>query len=231
MARFAEREKAEWDEADLIVCGSEYDVRGIRDGGGPVDRCAIVPRGIDLAAFRPPEARKHECPLRVLTVGTVCLRKGAPYVLQAARRLQGRAVFRMAGAINVLPAARERLREHVELLGVVPRSEILSQYAWAHVMLLPSICEGSATSTYEALACGLPVICTPNAGSVVRDGIDGFLVPPGDAEAIIGRLEELAASPDRWNFLSENTKARRSFVSVRAYESRLLEALRRLYLR
>jgi glycosyltransferase involved in cell wall biosynthesis len=61
-------------------------------------------------------------------------------------------------------------------------------YAWADVFLLPSICEGSAMVTYEALSWGLPVITTHNAGSIVRDTVDGWLVPIRDSEAIAKKL-------------------------------------------
>src|SRR5208283_380502 len=111
-------------------------------------------------------------PLRVLTVGTVGLRKGSPYVLEAAKQLTGKAVFRMVGGIGVTREAETQLREHLELTGAVSRNEIAKHFEWADVFLLPSICEGSATVTYEALAHGLPVICTPNTGSVVRDGME-----------------------------------------------------------
>ena len=67
-------------------------------------------------------------------------------------------------------------------------------YAWADVFLLPFICEGSAMVTYEALSWGLPVITTHNAGSIVRDTVDGWLVPYRDSEAIaIENCESLSA--------------------------------------
>src|SRR5476651_1578591 len=98
----------------------------------------------------------HHGPLRVLTVGAVGLHKGSPYVLAAARQLRHGATFRMVGQIKGRPAAVAQLRVAVELCGPVPRSEMLAHFQWADVFLLPSLCEGSATVAYEALACGLP---------------------------------------------------------------------------
>jgi glycosyltransferase involved in cell wall biosynthesis len=77
----------------------------------------------------------------------------------------------------------------------VTRQEVRRHYQWADVFVFPSLCEGSAMVTYEALAAGLPVITTPNAGSVVRDGVDGFIVPIRDAEAIAAKLDLLARDP------------------------------------
>ena len=221
---YAAREDAEWQEAGLILCGSEFVKDGIRACGGPVDRVAVVPYGVDA----PPtlrERREIHDPLRVLTVGAVGLRKGSPYVLGAARTLRGRAIFRMVGNLSVAPSAERSLREHAEVMGPVPRGEVAGQYAWADVFLLPSICEGSATVCYEALASGLPVITTPNAGSPVRDGMDGFVVPIRDPEAIAERLDRLAAAPDLVAFMSRNALERSREFTVQRYGERLIVAL------
>ena len=56
-------------------------------------------------------------------------------------------------------------------------ADVPARMARADVFVFPSLFEGSAVVTYEAIACGLPSIVTPEAGSVVRDGVEGFLVP------------------------------------------------------
>ena len=79
--------------------------------------------------------------------------------------------------------------------------------------------------SYEALAAGLPVICTPNAGSVVRDGVDGFIVPIRDPDAIMEKLEILAADPKLRFEMSQNACHRAGEYSIDAYGKRLKEAL------
>jgi hypothetical protein len=221
---YQEREQMEWEAADLILCGSEFVRDGIRASGGPADRCCVVPYGV-----RPPAAIPkrdfHHSPLRVLTAGAVGLRKGSPYVLAAARFLKGRAEFRMAGALDVTTHAQELLAAHVSLLGAVPRSEIHEQFAWADVFLLPSICEGSATACYEALSFGLPVIATLNTGSVVRDGIDGFVVPIRDTESIVEKLDRFDSDRNLLAFMSRNARLRSADFTVEKYGERLLSSL------
>ena len=90
------------------------------------------------------------------------------------------------------------------------------------VFLLPSVSEGSAGVCYEALAAGLPVITTPNAGSVVRDGIDGFIVPIRSPEAIIEKLDRLASDPDLLAFMSKNARERSADYTLERYGERLL---------
>jgi glycosyltransferase involved in cell wall biosynthesis len=117
------------------------------------------------------------------------------------------------------------LADNVELTGAIPRSEIIGPYTWADVFLLPSICEGSATVIYEALAAGIPVICTANAGSVVRDGIEGFIVPIRDHQAIIDKVELLATNPELRYEMSKNAKVRASEFTLDRYGQRLLNIL------
>jgi len=50
--------------------------------------------------------------------------------------------------------------------------------------------------TYEAMACGLPVVTTPNAGSVVRDGVEGFIVSIRDPDALAERIDQLRSDAD-----------------------------------
>ncbi len=170
-------------------------------------------------------SNRQRGPLRVLTIGAVGLRKGSPYVLEAARRMRGQAVFRMIGSGTVPPAAGAGLEGIVEFTGPIPRLEIIAQYAWADVFLLPSLCEGSATVIYEALAAGLPVITTPNSGSVVRDGIDGFVVPIRDVDAIARSVHLLHDDRARLFEMSHNARFRAQDFDLPAYGRRLCNAL------
>jgi glycosyltransferase involved in cell wall biosynthesis len=211
-----------------------HDLHLKRNCGGPVEKCVVVPYGVDLPPNRNLESDQRleatknadgERPLRVLTVGTVGLRKGSPYVLAAARRMKGKAQFRMVGPIDTTLQAQAELRADLELLGAVPRSEIAQHYRWADVFLLPSVCEGSATATYEALGYGLPVICTPNVGSVVREGIDGYILPIRDVDLIVDKLEQLANNPELRAGLVSHARQRAREFTVAAYGRQLLAAL------
>jgi glycosyltransferase involved in cell wall biosynthesis len=133
----------------------------------------------------------------------------------------------MVGSVGVSDPARAELERHVDLIGRIPRSEIQRHYAWADVFLLPSICEGSATVTYEALAAGLPVICTPNTGSVVRDEVEGFIVPIRDSEAMTERILQLAQDEELRRVMGAKARTRYDRVaSLEAYAERLLSAVK-----
>ncbi len=226
MDEYAQREKDEWALADLIVCGSDFVREGIAACGGPVDKCVVVPYGIESEVAPPLPAGRVPGPLRVFVAGAVGLRKGAPHVLAAGEKMAGRAEFRWAGSISVLPEAEQRMRRFVQLAGIIPRPEMQAQYEWADVFLLPSLCEGSATVTYEALFRGRPVICTPQTGSTIRDGVDGFIVPARDPDAIVNKLELLASKTGLLATMSENARQASQENTLAKYGERLLRCFR-----
>jgi hypothetical protein len=217
-------ERREWELADVILCGSEFVKEGVRHCGGPVERCVVVPYGVEdfaTGARRP----AHGGPLRVLTVGEAGLRKGVTYLHETAKLLQGEAEFRWIGSVSLLPEAREKVGATVDLRGVVPHNQINEHFEWADVFCLPSVCEGSATVIYEALMSGLPVITTPNAGSLVRDGVDGFIVPIRSPEALRDAFLGLHGDRSRLEAMSQAALESAERVSLDAYERRLGLAL------
>lgn len=221
---FAEREQAEWEASSNIICGSDFVKRSIKECGGPAEKCIIVPYGVD-SKFSVKRSQRKPGPLRVLTVGMVSLRKGSPYVLGVAKKINQLAEFRMVGPVQISSSALCHLREYVDVIGPVPRSEIINHFHWADVFLLPSMCEGSATVVYESLASGLPVICTPNTGSIVRDGLDGYVVANGDIGAIEEKIHLLANNKDLLDLLSLNAENGIEKYSLNSYSRRLSAAI------
>jgi hypothetical protein len=223
---FAAREKEEWKWADLVVCGSEFVRECVIAAGGPGERCIVVPYGVGMEKNE--SVRRAELAgrkLRVLTVGAVGLQKGSPYVLQAAKALAGRVDFRMVGPVRALSERQSELRRHIEIAGVVPRDWMGAHYQWADVFLLPSLCEGSATVTYEALSAGLPVITTRSTGSVIEHAVNGFIVGEGDADAIVEKIEFFLQEPRRLAEFSAAASGSAHISSETAYAERLVVAL------
>ena len=218
------REQAEWQLADLIICGSEFVRQGVAQCGGPLERCTVIPYGVD-AAFSRAARPLHDGPLRVLSVGQVGLRKGIGYAVETARLLGDATEFRWVGPVDLLPDARRHVERYVQLTGAVPRNQILPHFEWADVFFLPSVCEGSATVTYEALTSGLPVVATPNTGSIVTEGINGFIVPTRDIEAMAERLQRLHLDRGMLYKMQEAARSTSEFASLESYERRLLQTL------
>lgn len=225
-----ELEQNEWQEADAIICPSAFVSQGLRDTGVPAEKLWEVPYGIDTSKF-PGERQAWDGgrPLRVLFAGGVSLGKGAHYLLRALEILDTPKVSaRMVGPVSIVEPYQTRLQRRVELTGRRPRQEMRRHYEWADLFVLPSICEGSATVNYEALAAGLPVITTSNAGSVVRDGIEGFIVPIRDAAALAARIDLLAANPGLLAHMAQRARERAAEYSWERYGERLAETLEKI---
>ena len=192
--RLSEREEAEWALADRIICGSSFARDALGEIGGPVDRCVVVPYGgyYSSKAIVNRGVREARREFRVLFVGTLQLRKGLPYLLEALRKLaEPRLKVRLVGPSRLSDSALQELSKWCEIIGPVPRDQVAAHYAWADVFVLPTLSEGSANVIYEAMAVGLPVITTPNAGSIISHGLDGFLVSMRDSYELAKALERL----------------------------------------
>lgn len=223
--RLTAREQEEWDLADRIVAGSHFVAEGLEACGVAREKISVVPYGVDASRFSPAAERNSAGrPLRVLFVGEVGLRKGAPYLLEALNRLDRRTVdARLAGSVVLAPDRLARYEGRVQLLGPVPRSEMPELFRWADVFVLPSIVEGSATVTYEALMSGLPVITTANSGSIVRDGESGRIVAVRNSAAIADAITEYAEDRTLLKRHRRGALAARADADIRRYSRDLLK--------
>ena len=201
------REQREQDLADHIVCGSDFVKDSLISRGVDSHKITAIPLGRlkDQQSIYPERKNKanqvRDNELKILFVGSVGLRKGIPYLLEALREIKGIFPFtcKIVGSSEIHPECLAQYNDVCDFMGRIPRSQIKDLYAWADVFVLPSICEGSAMVIYEALSLGLPVITTYNAGSIVRDGMDGFIVPIRDANAIAEKLIEIYDKPNFFN--------------------------------
>ena len=186
----------EFTEADIVLVPAEFTRETMVARGVPAEKIRVLPRGVDAERLRiGPRAPR---PFRVLFVGQVCLRKGIRYLLEAWRRLSLRdAELTLLGTVN--EEVRGLLARYRDLSGLRVEGfarDTSPYYAAASVFVLPTLDEGSAKVTAEAMAAGLPVITTPEAGSLVVDGESGFLVPATDVESLAERLARLHAHPE-----------------------------------
>ncbi|MEP7100165.1 MAG: glycosyltransferase family 4 protein [Burkholderiales bacterium] len=196
--RIVEREEAEYAMADLITVPSTF-VRDtfIARGLAP-EKVKILSYGVDLDRFHPSGAPRDDG-FDLLFVGGFNLRKGVPYLLSAFQALQhSRKTLTIAGVPE--RAAVDRMRElclltdDVKLLGHVPQPELKALMSRSHALVLPSLEEGLAMVMAQALACGCPVVASRNTGAedLFTDRVEGFIVEPGDAKGLTGRLQALA---------------------------------------
>lgn len=185
--------QAEWESASLILVNSEWSKRALAKQGVPLEKMFIVPCAYEPEKTHVPARRNMEGPLTVLWIGTVILRKGIQYLIEAARLLKDNPRVRIivGGPIQISEQAVKSAPSNMQFLGRITRDQTEDWYRKADVFVLPTISDGFAITQVEAMAQALPVITTPNCGDVVTDGMDGFIVPAGDAKALALAIERL----------------------------------------
>jgi glycosyltransferase involved in cell wall biosynthesis len=187
--------------SDIYLCPSQSVADGLAKLPGFVaDRLRISPYGAGgvVVGSTTPQAG------RVMFAGSGIVRKGLPWLAQAAEILRQRGVsveIVVAGAVSESIKARPESR-NLTFLGHLDKKGMQREFSKADIFCLPSLSEGSATVTYEALAYGLPVITTPASGSVVSHGVDGLLIPTQDGQAIADAIENIVYDRKRRHSMS-----------------------------
>lgn len=186
-----DRMRREIEEADLVVCPSEFVKDTIVQRGIPRERCLVNPFGVDVSVFTP-RTELPEKP-RFIAVGTICVRKGHQYLFRAFEQVKKKlpaAELIVVGDYKV-DFARERPKwegtfTHYPSL---PHGKLARLLTECSAFVLPSLEEGFARVIIEAMAAGLPVIATYESGAttLVKDGREGWIVPSRD-------IDELAAA-------------------------------------
>ena len=190
-----ERCVEEYALADLVLTPSPLSYQSFLDQGFDARRLVRCPFGADLARFTPRE--KPPARFRAVFVGQLGVRKGVLTLLEAWRRARLDGELWLIGGEE--PVIAERLRgwwddPSVRWLGI--RADVPDLLRASSVFVFPSVEEGSALVTYEAMACGLPLIVTAEAGSVARDGVEARVVPAHDVDALAAALTRMAEHPD-----------------------------------
>lgn len=195
-----ERELSDYDLADLVVVPSTAAARSFERQGVDRQRLQVNPYGVDLRRFHVDEHAARDA-YRIISVGTVSLRKGQQYLIEAYNAVRSsRTSLDLVGALHKSSGAFLHMASgpDIELTGHVSRSRVAERMQRAAVFALASVEEGLAMVIVEAMACGLPVVVSEATGGsdIVEEGVTGFVVPAGDAQALADRLHFLLSTPD-----------------------------------
>lgn len=187
--------------ADTIVVNSAWSREALARTAIPAKKLKVVPLAYEAPdVLSPPKeypARfSAERPLRVLFLGQINLVKGVARLLQAAQEMSGEAIeFWMVGPMHIRNQSAANRSAQVRWIGPVSRGQTTDFYRAADVFILPTLSDGFALTQLEALAHRLPVIASANCGQVVRDGVNGRILPSPNAEAIVAALRECLREP------------------------------------
>ena len=213
--------------ADFVFVASQH-VRHTLSGVVPDEKIRVVSYGAPPIRPRRPTPREANRPLKVLFVGALIQRKGISYLLDAVDQLSSQVDLTLVGRRFQTNSRVDEACGRWRWFESLPHSRVLDLMQEADVLVLPSLSEGCALVVLEALACGLPVIVTPNTGSLefVRDGCEGFVVPICHADAIAERLNALSRNRELLAAMSLNAHAAASEKSWKTYRANWADAVR-----
>lgn len=225
-----ECKRQEAEAADLIVACSPFVGDTLRQGGIPEEKIRVVqfgaPDGMTARSWAPEDMKR---PLRLLFAGAIGQRKGIGYILHALRML-GRKDIELV-LLGTMPRETEMFRPYADLFrheGPRPHHDFLALMKTCDVLVLPSIFEGQALVILEAMACGLPVLVTPNTGAqnLVEEGKEGFVIPTHSIEALAEKMAWYADHRDALPEMGAAASARSRQTSWANYQKQILGVVR-----
>ena len=198
------RVEEEYEMADRIRVSSAWSKNTMIDRGISAGKIDVLQQPVDLTRFSArTKPKDFTGPLRLCFVGSLDLRKGFVYLLQAMRLMAaGRTQLEIVGATGSRCCAKLFAKESRGLNVKAAPGDPLAAYHRAELFVLPTLEDGSPFAVAEAMACGLPVVVTDTCGAAewVTQGTTGWIVPPRDpeslAQAIQSAFERRSDLPD-----------------------------------
>lgn len=179
--KLIDKELQEYRLADYISVPSNFAKKTFIDRGFKNDKIIKVPYGVDLKYFYPRKKKKNI--FRYIYVGIVSIRKGIIYTLKAFDELNlPKTELLIVGQISneIRPLINKyKKNKKIKFIGHVDQNFLVRFYNKSDVFVISSIEDGFAMVILQALACGLPVICSENSGGsdLIKNGKNGYVVP------------------------------------------------------
>jgi len=180
-------ELAEYRASDYVCVPSSFARRSFIDKGFADEKILQVPYGVDLSNFKRTE--KTDNIFRFVHCGGLTIRKGVHFLLEAFfdLNLPNSELLLIGGLSKEIAVYLKKFDNgSVVLKNRVPFNDLHKYYSQGSVFCLASVEEGLALVQAQAMACGLPVICTKNTGGedIVSDGKSGFVIENADVGAL-----------------------------------------------
>ena len=187
-----ERSLAMMEQVDYVLSPSSYVTNSFLKRGFKPGQILKNVYPVNLELFKPRTVpRPPGQPLTLVNTGSLSLRKGAPYLLEAFRLVRqkipdARLLLTRIIQDDMQPVLGRHRDLPIEWSPQLPHAQLAGRLRSADIYIFPSLEDGFARTVTEALACGLPVITTPNTGAsdLIQSSINGEVVPIRDPQAM-----------------------------------------------
>lgn len=232
-----ETELKEYQLADYISVPSEFARKSFLDRGFSKKKIIKVPYGVNLENFKPRLKNDllEKKNFTIISTGSISVRKGSIYLLKAFTELN----LPDSQLIFVGPIDNEfkkilskfSLIKNVKFYKKQPQNKLCSFYNKADIFVLFSVEEGLSMVQAQAMACGLPVICTYNTGGseIVDNGINGFVLPARNIDLLKKKILILYKNRILLNKMKNNAhKKARKFLSWNIYGEKMIRLYKKI---
>lgn len=224
------RELEEYELCDYISVSSDFAKKTFTDQGIQSTKIIVNPYGVNLRKFN--VLPKKDNIFRIVFVGTASIRKGFHLLIEAFNELKlANAELVHIGTVDkdIRSILKKDAFKKVIFKGYVQQDKLINQYSQGSVFILPSIEEGLAMVQLQAMACGLPLICTENSGGkmLIEHNKEGLIIEAGNKDAIKNSILKLYENPEIVNQMSRAAEEKaRSRFSWNDYGERYVENLK-----
>jgi starch synthase len=225
-----ERKEEEIRLADHIFVASSVTQTSLLEAGVVTEKISVIPYGAPVDYFN--YSPKSDRQFRAIFVGRLSPRKGVHYLFDAWHSLKLPDAELLLVGSNLFPNGwLERRLTNCRYVPSVPHQLLNQYYSSGNVFVFPSLVEGFGLVLLEAMACGLPVITTPNTAGpdIITDGVEGFIVPIRDVDALKEKLEWCYQHPQELAEMGKAARRKAEQLSWDLYRQRLASRVLEVY--
>lgn len=227
--RLLERCQDEIDNTDYFIVASNFVKQGLVHCGVNESQIKVVPYGSNVVNDIQYKTHDENKKCRFLFVGQVNYRKGITYLLDVISEMTDFADLTVVGSYkeNDWFVKKYKSFNNIHFTGLVTIDKMKNIYSEADVFVIPSFAEGMAQVGIEAMACGLPIICTYNSGvaDIVNDGGSGFIIPCGDKAALKDKIVWFLNNKSKIGEMGENARNVATEFTWESYEKKVVTAI------
>jgi glycosyltransferase involved in cell wall biosynthesis len=213
---------------DFFLVPSKFVKDSLLQSGIQESKIKMVPYGVNIQQFNPVENKKISGNLKLLFVGSITYRKGIHRLLNVIHKMPNVEVY-LAGTYDKSSKIYLNYKdyENIHFLGFITRDILNDLYNECDVFVLPSFCEGMAMVGLEAMASGLPMICTSYSGvnDVVEDGVNGFVYTANQEDELKKHIIWFIENRNQLKKLSHNARNTALNYSWDQYHTRVADAI------
>ena len=228
--KLIQKELEEYELADYIVVPSEFARKTFIEYGINENKIIKIPYGVDLNEFKPLDiSRIKGDKFRIICTGTLSVRKGSHILINAFNQLS----LKNAELIFVGPIEnnfKKILKNFKNLQNIIfvpkqKQEKLIHYYNNSDIFVLCSLEEGLSMVQAQAMACGLPVICTENTGGseIIDDGINGFIIPAQNTDILKQKIIELYNDNEKLEKFKKNAIKKSKKISWEIYGNKVIE--------